>query len=336
MKYTIKEKKELPKSQLRFEIEIPAEEIGIRQKEVLSRAGNELELPGFRKGHVPEEIIRARMGELAIFEEASLDALRDALQETFLSEKLETIGRPEVIPTKLVPQNPACFRVTVSLLPTLVLPDYKKIAAEQNKKPEEIKTVEEKEIDAVIEEIAKQHERATGKKGFVLSEETVKELGEFQTIAEFREKVKEGSLAHKKVRGLEKRRAELLEILIKNSEGDIPDILIESEIDRMEAELKSEIERMGGSFEHYLSEIKKDSGALKKEWHPDAEKRARLELLLTQISQKENIKPDENAVQQEVGHILEHYKNASREAAISFVETMLTKQKVVEFLENIK
>lgn len=336
MKYTIQERKKLPKSQFRFEIEIPVEEIELRQKDVLAREGKELELPGFRKGHVPDEIIRSRMGELALFEEAAFEALHDALQETFLSERLETVGWPEVAPIKLVPQNPACFRVTVSLFPTLTLPDYKKIAAKQNKKPEDIHGAEEKEIDAVIEEITKQHELATGGKKFVLSEDTVKELGEFQTVSAFREKVKEDALAHKKAREREKRLEELLKNLIKNSEGEIPDILVENELSRMETELKSEIERMGGSFKHYLKEINKDSDTLKKEWRLDAETRARLELLLLQISRAENIKPTEDAVEREVNRILEQYKDVSKKIARSFVETILTKQKVVEFLENLK
>ena len=346
MKYTIKEKKALPQSECLLALEIPTEEIAHHRTHVLSHLKKDMELPGFRKGFVPEKIIRERMGELALWEEASTDALGEALAEIFRAEKLDVIGRPRVEALKLTPENPAEFKVTLSLYPELTLPDYKKIAADHNGKKAEPSNVEEKEIDNVISEIKKQHEAATGQKDFAVTDETGTELGAFKTSAEFRGKVKEGLGAHKETRSKEKRRSELLDALTEKSIGEIPNVLIDSELARMESELRSEIERVGarpngnssgrGSFDAYLKEIKKDVTTLRKEWTKDAERRARLQLMLFQIARAEKLTVPEKEVEEEVKHLLEHYKNANPDNARSYVETLMTNQKVIQFLEDQK
>ncbi len=346
MHYTIKEKKALPKAQFQIVLELSAEEVGKHRAHVLSHLKKNTELPGFRKGFVPEKILRERMGEMALWEEAAADALGVALAEIFRAEKLDVIGRPQVETVKLAPENQTEFKVTLSLYPELALPDYKKVAEEHNIKKPEKTTVEEKEIDTVLAEIKKQHETESGKKDFAITDETVKEFGKFETVADFRAKVKEGLTSHKEERGREKRRAELLDKLTDKAKGELPDVLIESELSRMESELRSQIEQMGArpngdssgraSFENYLKEIKKDKDALRKEWSKDAERRARLQLVLFQIAQAEKLTASEAEVATEVKHLIEHYKNANPENARSYVETLLTNQKVLAFLENQK
>ena len=340
MHYTIKEKKALPKAEFLLVLEISAEEVGKHRAHVLSHLKKDTELPGFRKGFVPEKILRERMGELALWEESATDALGEALAEIFRAEKLDVIGRPRVEALKLAPENPAEFKITLSLYPELSLPDYKKIALEhsaswRSKKPEAV-DVTEKEIDAVLAEIKKQHETESGKKDFAITDETVKEFGKFETVDDFRSKVKDGLVSRKGEREKEKRRAQLLDALTDKAKGDIPEVLIESELSRMESELRGQIEGMGATFENYLKEIKKDRDALRKEWRKDAEHRARLQLILFQIARIEKLTPSEAEVEVEVKHLMEHYKDANAQNARGYVETLLTNQKVLSFLEEQK
>jgi len=196
--------------------------------------------------------------------------------------------------------------------------------------------VGEKDIDTVISEIKKQHEAATGTKGFTVTDESVKAFGAFNTITDFRAKVKEGLLSHKDAQQKEKRRAELLDALTGKAEGDIPEVMILSELSRMESELRSEIERVGGSFDAYLKEIKKDANALQQEWRKDAERRARLQLTLFLIARAEKLNAPEKEIEEEAKRLLEQYKNASPENARSYVETLLTNRNVISFLEDQK
>lgn len=352
MQYTLKEKKPLPKSEYLLVVEIPAEEVVHEQAHVLEHLKKDAEFPGFRKGFVPEKMIRERTGEMELWEEAASHALSHVLAKVFRADKLDVIGRPHVEVVKLSPANPAEFKVTLSLYPSLSLPDYKKISSEHNGKKPESADIEEKEIDTVVAEIKKQHEAATerergsteatrpngatGKKDFSITDENVKEFGEFATVADFRAKVKEGLTSHKAERNREKRRAELLDKLTEKAKGDIPEVLILSELSRMEAELRSQIERMGGTWDAYQKEIKKDAAALHKDWHKDAERRARLQLVLVEIARTEKLNAAPEEVAKEVKHLLEHYKDADPRNAQSYVETLLTNQKVLEFLEGLK
>ncbi|HBV01294.1 MAG TPA: hypothetical protein DEF00_02780 [Candidatus Taylorbacteria bacterium] len=336
MHYTLKEKKPLPNSEFFLHVEIPSEEVANERSRLLLRLKQETELPGFRKGFVPEKMLRERAGEMALWEEAAEHVLSGVLSDILRAEKLDVLGRPRVETLKLAPDNPTEFKVTFALYPTLALPDYKKIASLQNSKTPEPIQVGEKEIDAVVAEIIKQHENAAGeeKKDFVLTDETVNAFGGFKTVADFRAKVKEGLAARKEELSKEKRRAELLDALVRESRGDIPGLLIENELARMEHELRGQVENLGGSFDDYLKEVKKDAVALKKEWGKDAERRARLQLMFFQIAREEKIAAEEKSIEAEVKHLLEHHKNADPQSARSFVETLLTNQKVIEFLEQ--
>ena len=336
MHYTVKEKKVLPKSEYLLIIEIPPETVASEESHVLAQIKKDTELPGFRKGFVPENILRARMGEMALFEEAATHALSEALEEIFRAEKLDVIGRPRVEVLKLVPGNTAEFRVALSLYPQLLLPDYKKIAKEHAGKKIEVTDIEEKEIDTVIAEIKKHRETTTGKKDSEITDDSVKEFGPFKTVADFRAKVKDGLTERKTEKHREKRRAELLDRLTDKSRGEIPNVLIESELSRMESELRSEIERMGASFDGYLKEIKKSQEEMRKEWYNDAEKRVRLQLMLVQIARSEKIAVPEEQIEKEMRYIIEHYKNADAKNARSYVETFFTNQKVLQFLETQK
>ncbi|MEK7208109.1 MAG: trigger factor [Patescibacteria group bacterium] len=336
MSYTILSKKLLPKSQLELALELDAATVAATCAQVLEEAARETEIDGFRKGKVPKEIIRKQMGELALWEEAALRALGSALAEVFEKEKLDALGRPAIVPLKLAPENPAGFKIIVSLLPKLTLPDYKALASRRNKEPREEVTIGEKEIDAGLKEITDEHARRIGKKDFALSEESVKELGAFSSLADLRAKVTEGLTAHKKSRAQELRRAKLLDELTKETQGELPDVLIESELARMESECEGRLTRLGSSFETYLKEIKKDRAAVHSDWRADAEKRARLELALADIARREDIVAPKEEVEAEVKRILEHYKDAKRENARLFVENTMLNQKTISFLEAQK
>ena len=336
MNYALKEQKALPASQMRLQIQIEAATIESEFSHVLAEAVKEAELPGFRKGKVPVAMVRERMGEMALFEEAATHALSHALSDIFEKEKLDVIGRPSVSATKLAPGNPAEFTVTVALFPKLALPDYKALAAKANKKPEEEVKTEEKEIDAVIAQITKEHEMRTKKSEFKLAEDSVKELGDFASLADMRSKVTEGLTGHKKNRAGEKRRAELLDAITKGTKGDLPEILIEHELNRLEGEFAGQMAQIGGTFDDYLKEIKKDREALRKEWRTDAEKRARLHLALAEIARGEKIIVTEEELNAEMKPILEHYKDAKEDHVRSFVENTILNRKTIAFLEEQK
>ncbi|MEI6494612.1 MAG: hypothetical protein WCO03_00945 [bacterium] len=232
------------------------------------------------------------------------------------------------------------------LILSLLAFDYKKIAIKKNAEPKEAATVEDKEVDQMIEEIRKSravHNHKPGeehKEGDEVlpefNDEFVKTLGQFESVADFKEKIKANILEEKTMRAKEKHRLAIVDETIKDSKMEIPKILIDSELDKMLSELKAEIERMGLKFDDYLSHLKKTEEDLIKAWQPDAEKRVKFGLVLNKIAQDEKIEAPKEDVEKEMKHLVEHYPDANPERVRAYVESMITHQKTFEFLENQK
>ena len=98
--------------------------------------------------------------------------------------------------------------------------------------------------------------------------------------------------------------------------------------------MESDITQMGLKFEDYLKHLNKTREDLVKEVRPDAEKKAKLGLVLNEIAKIEKLIPDPEQVSKEVAQILEHYKDADPERAKIHAENVLTNEKVFILLEN--
>ena len=64
-------------------------------------------------------------------------------------------------------------------------------------------------------------------------------------------------------------------------------------------------------------------------------KRAKLQLVLNEIAEKENIEPDKSKVDHEVSHLLEHYKDADETRVRIYVESILRNEAVLKMLEDL-
>ncbi|MDA8611479.1 hypothetical protein N9L18_01275, partial [Candidatus Pacebacteria bacterium] len=231
------------------------------------------------------------------------------------------------------------------LLPKIELPDYKKIAKEVPA-PEEQK-IEQKEIDEYINYIQTQRAQASAmaKNEKVdpdkielpeFNDEFVKTLGDFKTVDEFKKELEKNMLADKQNKAAEARRIKIIEKIIEETKGDMPDILIDQEIERMMGKFKHDIKQVKMNPEEYLKQIGKTEDDLKKEWKPDAVKRSKMNLILPKIAEAEKLKADEKEVEKEVGHIKEHDKDINEAQATMYVKSVLTNEAVFKFLEAQK
>lgn len=174
-----------------------------------------------------------------------------------------------------------------------------------------------------------------------LSDEFVKSLGNFQSLEQLKNSIKEGILEEKKQKDRERIRMELVEKVAENSEMDIPEALINLELDKMIGELKASVKDMGLDFDVYLREIKKTSEDLKKEWRKNAEKRVKIALVLREIAKKEKIETSEGEVVERTNKILKHYasmeeakKNIDLPALREYTKGVIKNEKVFELLER--
>lgn len=347
MKTTVKK---LPKSEVEVEGEIGAEILENYYSPALKKIGENLELPGFRRGKAPENVVMAKMGEMRVLEEMASLALAEYYPKIIEEEKLEVIGRPEVSITKLARKNPLGFKIKTAVLPTLKLPDYKDIAKKilrsdlENAKKSDLE-VSDKELEDTILDIrksrapkehlaegVKKEEKETELPSF--DDTFVQTLGPFKDVADFKIKLRENIKLEKTNRRKEKTRLKIVEKIIEDTKIDTPEILIEAELSKIFYKMESDITAMGLKFEDYLKHLNKTREDLKKEFRGDAEKKAKLGLILNEIAKIEKIVTDEAEVAKEVAQILAVYKEADPERAKMHAENVLTNEKIFQFLEN--
>lgn len=132
----------------------------------------------------------------------------------------------------------------------------------------------------------------------------------------------------------EKTRLKIIEKIIDDSEMELPEILIEIELDKILYRMESDIAQMGLKFEDYLKHLNKKVEDLRKEFRTDAEKKAKLGLILNEIAKIEKIIAGEEEIAKEVTKILEHYKDADPQRAKMHAENVLTNEKIFQFLES--
>ncbi len=333
-----------------MEGELEAEIFEAYFKSALQKIGQNVKLDGFRQGKIPESILLSHIPEIKILEEMAQMALNEHYPKILERELLDVIGRPEISITKLARKNPLGFKIKTAVMPEVKLPNYKEIAQKITSEvagAEKNPTVSDEELENTIMDIRKSRaprkhiaEGATKEQIKAQEElpefndEFVKGLGPFENVEDFKAKLKVNIALEKQNQLKEKTRLKIVEKIVDETEIDLPEILVESELDKILYRMQSDITQMGLKFEDYLKHLNKTMEDLRKEFRNDGITKAKLGLVLNEIAKTEKIKAEEQEVAKEVANILEHYKDADRERARLHAENVLTNEKVFSFLES--
>jgi trigger factor len=156
---------------------------------------------------------------------------------------------------------------------------------------------------------------------------------------ELKEKIEEGIKSEKEARKKEKVKMEIVQKLIKNTDLDIPEVLVERELDNMKQQMERRVQQMGKSFEDYLEEINKSEEDLRNEWTEKAEDNVAAAIILHKVAEKENIEPTEEEIEEEIdNHFAASGRNKEEESEENlkrlrgYVGDMIKNQKIFDFL----
>lgn len=330
--------KELPESEVEITCEIPAEIFEKERAQALKKVGEEVSLPGFRRGHIPEATLIQKFGDALILEEMANLAIDRAYPEILKKHPVHAIAMPTVQVKKLAKGNPFEFTLTFPVLPEITLPDYKTIAKEVMAVTEPTDATDE-EVKQAENELLKQFATKDNDNKEIIPEltlELAQKFGPFTTIEEFKAKIKE-SITHEKTdRARAKKRMQTMEKIADGMTVKLPKILVEGEIDRMMNQFHHDIEQMGMKFEDYLATTKKTAEELRKEWAPDAEKRSKVQIALGKIAQAEKLEVLKEDLDREVEFFTTQYKDVDPARARIHLEMTLANEKVFQFLEGQK
>jgi len=332
----------LPQSRIELTGEITWEHMATFEDAAFTALADKIELDGFRKGNVPKDIARKQIPDELILADMAELAINSVYPLVLSEHKLDVIGRPEVSITKIARSNPLGFSITAAIVPSFTLPEYKKIAT--TVALDDAKEVTPADIDKVVDDLRQMRayghvhtdgdNHAHSEQLPEANDEFAKSFGNFSTMDELRAKVKENLLLEADQAVKDKRRVTMMEQIIKETSFDIPDLILQSEKDKMLAQIEADVTRSGATIDDYLTHIKKTKDELMEEFTPEAEKRARFQLVLNAIARDTQAFPTEEEVELEAQKLMAMYPGADLNRTKAYADMMLTNEKVLALLEG--
>jgi len=327
--------------------ELPTEVLAPFQKIALKNIAEDIDMPGFRKGHVPEDLVLKQVGEIAILEEATNMYMREFYPALLEEHKLDTVGRPEVHITKMAPGNPVGLHIHASVYPEVSLPkDWKSLAAKVPAEPSA--DVTDKDVEEALVSIRRAHNKANSQvpttPDAVIKDEDLpalddafaKSLGDFMGVTDLTEKLRANMTMEKGQQARDKRRGKIIDALLEKTNIEVPKIFIDSELEKIVAQMKEDVSRFGLTFDGYLEQIQKTEEQLREEFTEQATKRAKLQLILNKIAVDEKIEAQKEAVDEEMKHALEHFPDAKQDLVRIHIESVLRNEKVLQMVETLE
>ncbi len=171
-----------------------------------------------------------------------------------------------------------------------------------------------------------------------LDDEFAKDVSEFDTLDEYKADVKEEleELAQNNMKA--EMENNLLQKIVENANVDIPDPMIDSEIDRQINELDFTLRYQGLSLEQYLTFTGTSMDDIRSQYRDQAYNTVKLGLVLEKIGEVEEIEVDDDDLEKEFERLSEQYGRDVEdikkdfEPNVEYIRGNLKTQKTVDFL----
>ena len=135
-------------------VELSSSEFDKFIKRTEEKFSQEKEIPGFRLGKTPIDILRREIGETKIYEEASKMAIEETYWQAIREKNLEPINLPKIEILKAARGNPFIYKAKFINLPQVKLGEIEKIKVRRKK----IK-IEERDIEEMLLELRKSRKK---------------------------------------------------------------------------------------------------------------------------------------------------------------------------------
>jgi len=160
----------LSPTRVRLDIDVPFVELGKYVDAAYKKVSATVNIPGFRKGKVPNAMIDQRVGRGTVLDEAINSAIQDFYIAAARENEILVVGRPTVDVKEFVDNEKLLFTVEVNVRPDVTLPDFSKITITV-----EDVVVSDTDIDEQIEELRARF-------GTLVPVERATKSGDFVTI----------------------------------------------------------------------------------------------------------------------------------------------------------
>jgi len=322
----------LEKSLVEVTIQVPWVDLAPLWDATLAKLGAEIELPGFRKGAAPANMVEQNLGA-KMQDEFLKVAMPQFLIEALKGTDIIPIDYPQYQLTTFAKGSDLQYKARVTNRPQVIIGDYKTIKAS---KPAP-KPVTEEEVTKVVDDLFKRWSARAGAKPVApiqsgpidstngggsisfqsaatqpASDDVVKNAlpnDEFAiamgatNLVDLKAKIRkdlEDQINYNSELDFEEA---ILQEVEKITQVELPDILVADELNRMLVSLQRKVADMGLLMEDYLKGQNETMDGLKAKWMPQAEKNVRMELGLAEIARMENVQISDPELQAEIDKI---------------------------------
>lgn len=341
-----------PKSIVEATVTAPWSDLEAKWNENLQRLASEVELPGFRKGQAPLPMVEQNLGA-KLQDEFFKVVFPQLLVESLQGSNIVPIDYPKYQLISFAKGQQLVFKAQVTERPEVKVGDYKTIQAGRPATKAVTDEDVNKIVDDLYKRWkARQplpqnipqnpqpsqetpgNSQAAGSLSFnqqpaapanplpqspataasdIPNDDFAKAMGA-QNLLDLKTKIK-GDLENEAKYNNELDYEEaILQEVEKITQVEIPEVLIEDELNRMLVNLQRRVADMGLLMEDYLKSQNETLEGLKAKWKPQAEKNVRMELGLAEIARQEKVEISDSELQAEIDKIQDNKLKAQFEA----------------------
>ena len=315
------------KGKVEVKVDISHADFAKAYDEMLDTLGRDTQVSGFRPGTAPRDVLEGKIGTNKILNEAASFLVSKHLADILKKEEIAPLGNPSVAVHSLAKDSPFSFTATIVSKPKVKVGDWKTIKVERVA----AKQVTEADVNDSIKNIYEAWKKSQESKSKVESEDgredsskkfiynaqgekiyiddKKQETGDKKQEIddEFAKAIGARDLVHLReivTKDLEqlvtdqvetKLEEELFDEMLKICEVEVPDILVDDEVNRMMVRLNQTLQQQGRKLDDYLQEQNTTVDALRANWRAQAEKNVKVTLIMDEIgkTEKVEVKPEE-------------------------------------------
>ncbi len=415
------------KNTVKFSFEISSKEFNKAINGAYLKNKKYFNIPGFRKGKAPRQIIEMAYGKEIFYEDAINDILPSLYEEAIEELELLPVDQPEIDIDDIKSGEPIKVTVEVDVEPEVELGDYSNIEIEavdrevtEEMVEEKLKSVQEmngrlvdasdrpveegdtvtidysgsvdgekfeggtaeeqqleigsgmfipgfeeqlvgKKVDEEVEVNVTfpeeyQVEDLAGKEAVFqvlihdikakelpkLDDEFAKDVSEFDTLEEYKEELKKSLVEEKEAQADMEEESAIIDAIIESSEVDIPEGMINKQVENEVSEFGHNLSQQGLTLEQYFQLTGTTEENLQDQLRPVAKSRVKGDLVLSAIAEKEGIEVTEEDRVEELNRLAEMYQpndtekfvETMKKGDITFLDKALINGKVIEFLKE--
>mgnify|MGYP002713450964 CR=1 FL=1 len=117
----------LSDTRVKLNVSVPFDELGPEIDQAYKAISQQVNIPGFRRGKAPRQLIDARFGRGPILEQVVNDMLPTRYETALAENDINPLGQPEIDITKIEDNDVVEFTAEVDVRPEITVPDFSKI-----------------------------------------------------------------------------------------------------------------------------------------------------------------------------------------------------------------